>query len=95
MANTSLTESTDPEVMQFLGGRLRSLREAQHLTAIDAAAQTGLSRRTVHRAETGQNPTLLTLVRLLRLYGRLDALADFAPPPELSPMALLQEKRRG
>lgn len=94
MGNLSLT-ATDSEVMRHVGDRLRRLRESQQLTAAAAAAQAGLSRRTVHRAETGQNPTLLTLVRLLRLYGRLDALAGFLPEPEISPMALLEDRDRG
>jgi transcriptional regulator with XRE-family HTH domain len=80
--------------MESLGRRLRVLREAQGLTMIEAAAQSGLSRRTLYRAEQGQNPTLLTLVRLLRLYRRTDAIADLVPEPEVSPMALL-ERREG
>ena len=93
MSSKSLTASTDSEVMAHLGHRLRMLRESQHLTTIEAASQTGLSRRTVYRAEQGHNPTLLTLVRLLRLYGRIDALASFLPEPEISPMALLEQRR--
>ena len=83
--------------MRLLGQRLRALRESQGFTASEAAHATGLARRTLYRAERGQNPTLLTLVRLLRLYGRLDALAGVVPEPEVSPMALLeqQERRRG
>ena len=93
MGSKSLTTSTDGEIMEMLGRRLRGLREAQRLTSIEAAAQTGLSRRTVYRAEQGQNPTLETLVRLLRLYGRVNALSEFAPEPEASPMALLQRAK--
>jgi transcriptional regulator with XRE-family HTH domain len=81
--------------MQQIGARLRGLRESQRITSGDAAAQAGLSRRTVYRAEMGHNPTLLSIVRLLRLYGRLDALAAFVPAPEISPMALLAERDRG
>ena len=80
--------------MQHLGRRLRALREAHKLTTIEAGQQTGLSRRTIYRAEQGQNPTLLTLVRLLRLYGRLNALENFLPEPELSPMQLLEAQPR-
>ena len=91
----SLTSVTDGEIVQWLGERLRGLRETQGLTSQEAAAQAGLSRRTLYRAEHGQNPTLATLVRLLRLYGRLEALAQFLPEePEISPMALLRERTR-
>ena len=93
MSSKTLTLMTDDEVMAFLGRRLRSLRKAQRLTMIKAAVRSGLSRRTVYSAEHGDNPTLQTLVRLLRLYGRLDGLRAFIPEPEISPMALLEEKR--
>lgn len=94
MGRISLISATDGEVMVWLGERLRALRETRRLTSIQAAAQAGLSRRTVYRAEHGENPTLLTIVRLLRLYGRVEALAEFLPEPEISPMALLEERAR-
>jgi len=87
--------ATDREILAEIGQRLRKLRTSQSLTAIEVAAQTGLSRRTVWRAEQGDNPTLLTLLRVLRLYGRLDQIDDFLREPEVSPMALLEAKRKG
>ncbi len=94
MPPISYTEATDGEVLQEVGRRLRLLREAQGLTAIEAAARTGLSRRTVWRAELGDNPTLGTLLKLLRLYGRIEALDTFLREPEISPMALLKEQTK-
>lgn len=77
-----------------MGDRLRGLREAQGLTALEAAERSGLGRRTLYRAERGRNPTMATVVRLLRLYGRLDSLEAWLPAAELSPMALLERSRR-
>ncbi len=79
--------------MQELGRRLVALRESQRLTMLEAAERAALSRQTLYRAERGQNPTLLTIVRLLRLNGRLAALESFIPEPENSPMAVLEERR--
>ena len=93
MGTSSRIGITNREIMQQLGRRLRALREVQGLTRIETAERAGLSRRTVSRAEEGHNPTLLTLLRLLRLYGRLGALEDFLPEPEVSPMAILRERR--
>ena len=81
--------------MAALGGRLRALRKARGLSMIVVAERTGLSRRTVARAEAGDNPTLATLLQLLRAYGRLEALEDFIPEPPISPMALLKATRQG
>ena len=93
MGHLSDTSATDREVMRELGRRLAALREAQRLTMLEAAEQAALSRQTLYRAERGQNPTLLTIVRLLRVYGRLAALESFIPEPEISPMAVLEERR--
>ena len=93
MGHLSDTSGTDREVMRELGRRLAALREAQRLTMLEAAERAALSRQTLYRAERGQNPTLLTIVRLLRVYGRLAALESFIPEPEISPMAVLEERR--
>ena len=92
MNRLSDTFATDREVMKELGHRLEALRESQRLTMLEAAERAGLSRQTLYRAERGQNPTLLTVVRLLRVYGRLGALESFIPEPEISPMAVLEER---
>ena len=93
MGHLSDTYGTDREVMRELGRRLAALREAQRLTMLEAAERAALSRQTLYRAERGQNPTLLTIVRLLRVYGRLAALESFIPEAEISPMAVLEERR--
>ena len=85
---------TDREAMQLVGARLRALRRAGETSILEAAAATGLSRMTISRAEHGDNPTLLTIVRLLRAYGRLAALEGFIPEATVSPVALLREQRR-
>jgi len=94
MTNMSFIHATDREIMAELGRRLGRLRESAGLTRVEAAARTGLARRTVHRAEAGENPTLATLLRLLRLYGRLEGLESFIPDSDISPMALLKKGPR-
>jgi len=91
MAYISYVERPDPEILQDIGRRLRALRGDRHQQ--EAADLAGLTRQTVARAEHGDNPTLLTLIRLLRAYGRLGALESFIPEPEVSPMALLRETK--
>ncbi|HKJ92303.1 MAG TPA: helix-turn-helix transcriptional regulator [Longimicrobiales bacterium] len=90
----SITSSmTDAEVLAELGRRLRRYRlDRQGESSVSVAEAAGLSRVTVEKAERGGNPTLETLVRLLRAYGRLDALEAFLPEPTVSPMEVL---RRG
>lgn len=81
-----LMEMPDADVLEELGVRLRALRRSRRLSQEEAARRSGLSRRTLWGAENGENPTLLTVVRLLRTYGRMGALDDFIPPTEVSPI---------
>lgn len=85
--------STDREILRSLGDRMRALRKARGLSQQEAADRAGLARSTVSEVERGENPTLHTVVRLLRVYGRLSALESFIPEPELSPMARLRERK--
>ncbi len=87
MENKSLEE-----ILQELGGRLRTYRLQQNLPIEDVAKRAGVSRNTVGNAEAGRDPRLSTLVRILRVLGKLDALDSFLPPPTVSPMQLLEMK---
>jgi transcriptional regulator with XRE-family HTH domain len=89
----TIARQPDPAVMAEVGRRLRSLRRAAGLNQAEVAERAGLDRTTVSRAELGDNPTLLTLIRLLRVYGRLDSLEAFIPDAGVSPMALVRERR--
>ena len=95
MTDKRIEERTDPEVLRELGRRLARLRKARGITQAEAAELAGMDRTTVSRAEQGDNPTLLTVLRLLRVYGRVGALNSFIPEPEVSPMALIRRARRG
>ena len=90
MYGKSFTEMADSEVMAEIGRRLAALRG--DLNQADAAAKAGIARPTVSRAENGDNPTLDTIIRLLRAYGRLDVLEGFIPPIAVSPMRLLRDR---
>jgi len=89
-----ISEQPDPAIMEAIGRRLRGLRDATGLNQSQAAEQAGLDRTTVSRAERGDNPTLLTLIRLLRVYGRIDGLETFIPVAEVSPMEIVRRQRR-
>jgi transcriptional regulator with XRE-family HTH domain len=92
---TSILFQSDPEIMAEIGGRLRALRKSRRLSRTEAAQQAGLNLSTVARAEKGSNPTLLTLLRLLRVYGDLHSVETFVSEAEVSPLAAVASKRRG
>jgi len=94
MRHISIEDRPDGEILHVIGRRLAGLRKAAGLTQADAAQRAGIDRSTVSRAEQGDNPNLLTLVRLLRVYGRLAALESFIPAAGVSPMQLVREARK-
>lgn len=89
-----LDDNFDVEILQELGHRLRGYRLQQNLTQEDVATRAQLSRTTVANAEQGRDPRLSTLVRMLRVLGRLEALDAFLPPVTVSPLSLLETAGR-
>jgi len=80
---------TDQEICREIGGRLKAYRLQQNRTVAEVSEKAGLNRNTVLNAERGVNPGLETVVKILRVLGRLDALEGFLPPPGLSPLQLI------
>ena len=82
--------ATTPEILAEIGRRLRRYRLQQNRTVADVAREAGIGTRTLERAESGERPTLETVVRILRALGRLDALDAFLPAPLVSPLQLAE-----
>lgn len=93
MTTKPYISSTDREILRSIGERLRALRKARGLSQAEAAERADLARSTVVEVERGDNTTLQTVIRLLRVYGRLGALENFVPAPEVSPMARLRRRK--
>ena len=90
----TIGNKTDAEIRSEIGGRLREYRLQRNLTQQTLAERAGLSRRAVYAAETGRDSMLSTIVRILRVIGRLEALETFLPPPPASPLRLLDRGSR-
>jgi transcriptional regulator with XRE-family HTH domain len=89
-----MVEMTDNEVLREVGSRLRSYRLQQNLSVADVAARAGVNPNTIANVEAGKNSRLLTIVRLLRVYGRIETMNGFLPPPQLSPLQLVKDRGR-
>jgi transcriptional regulator with XRE-family HTH domain len=94
MSNILRSEDPDTTILQEIGRRLEALRKGRRLSQADAARLSGIGRRTLYNAEQGNNPTLLTVIRLLRTYGQLGAIDSFIPVPEISPLQELERIER-
>ena len=90
----SLTQLSDPEILAEIGRRLRRYRLQQNLTQASLARDAGIGTRTLRNVENGGDTQLVTVLRILRSLGRLDALDAFLPRPGVSPMELLRSGGR-
>lgn len=85
---------TTDEWEASLGAQLRDLRRRAGLTQAELATRANVSVGAVQGLEYGTGTRLATLVQVVRVLGRESWLDELAPPVAVSPMRLLQERRR-
>ncbi len=88
----ALANTTDIEVLQEIGARLRAYRLQRNLTQADLATSAGVNRTTIRDIEAGKDSQLSTLVKLLRGLGRLKDIDAFLPRPSVSPIQLMKNQ---
>ncbi len=83
------------EVLKELGIRLKALRIAADITQEQMSERTGLSRRTISSLENGGDVSLSSLLEVMRVLDRLQALDVAIPKQTIRPsdMAVLGKKR--
>lgn len=86
--------STTAEILHEIGARLQASRLQQNMTAARLARRAGVSLRSVARAESGENISLETMIKMLRAADRLGALESFLPAPLVSPLQLVAMRGR-
>ena len=88
-------QATDAVVLAELGGRLARIRLERNLTQGQLAEQSGVSKRTVERLESGAVATQLSgFIRVCRVLGVLERLDTLVPEPLPSPVAQLKLRGR-
>lgn len=83
---------TDETVLSELGQRLARQRLDAGLSQAMLAEQAGIAKRTLERLEAGDSSQLVTLIRVLRVLGRVAAFDALLPADQAGPMALLHGK---
>jgi len=76
-----------------LGGAVRRLRLERDLHQKTVAEFAGASLTAVRNLELGRGATVATLVGVVEALGAADWLDALAPPPTVSPMAMLRQQR--
>ncbi len=89
-----IASKTDNEILKELGERLRAYRLQMNLAQAELATRAGVNRTTIRDAELGRDFQLTTLVKLLRVLGRLGDLDAFLPAPSVSPIQLMRRQGR-
>ena len=85
---------SDEAILAAIGQRLARLRIERNMTQAQLANEAGVAKRTVERVESGESIQFLTLVRLARVLGLIEDIAQLMPEQKPSPMALLKNKTR-
>src|SRR4051812_33847754 len=81
------------ELAAELGEQVRSHRVRQRLTQEKLASAAGVARKALVNLENGGNPTVHTLLGVLRALGRSDWIRTLAPTVSISPMELLRSQK--
>jgi transcriptional regulator with XRE-family HTH domain len=88
-------QTTDDAVLVELGGRLARIRLERNLTQAQVAEQSGVSKRTIERLETGAVATQLSgFIRVCRVLNLLDRFVTLISEPVPSPVAQLKLRGR-
>ena len=86
---------TDESTLKELGARLAAARLGRNLTQAALAEQSGVSKRTVERLESGAVATQLSgFLRVCRVLGLAEGFETLIPEPAVTPMEQLKRQSR-
>jgi transcriptional regulator with XRE-family HTH domain len=84
-------QATDEAILAELGGRIARMRLDRNLTQARVAEESGLSKRTLERFESGSVATNLSaFLRILRALDLIERLEALVPEPTPSPIVQLK-----
>jgi transcriptional regulator with XRE-family HTH domain len=83
---------TNRAVLLELGRRLKKQRIDSGLSQAELAVESGISKRTVERIESGGSVQICNMIRVLRVLNLLNSLNLAIPEIEISPIDLLNLK---
>ena len=84
---------TTDELQAEIGEQLRAARLRSNLSQDEIAGLAGISIGAVKNLESGRGATVKTLVRVVRVLGRVDWILSLQPPVTISPMDMLRASK--
>lgn len=85
---------SDRAVMVEIGRRVQVQRLNANMSQADVARKAGISRRALQNLEGGRDCTLASLIRVLRVIGKINQFEEFLSEPGPSPLQLAKLKGR-
>ena len=84
--------SGDSAILKQLGKNLADHRINQNFTQARLADESGISKRTLERMESGESIQFISLIRVLRALGMIENLNALIPELGPSPIQLIDSK---
>jgi len=88
MDQTDLHFVSDIDIMRRIGKRIRTTRLNNNITRDELQIRTGVHKKTIGDAETGNNITMATLIAILRGLNMLDRLHELLRDEGISPVMI-------
>ena len=85
---------TTEEWEKEIGQQLRQMRLLQNIDQKTLAGRAGLSLNALKNLEKGKGATVGSLVKVLRALGRVEWLESLSPEVSISPMQILESKKK-
>ena len=76
---------SDADIVRAISAKLKELRLKQNISRQDLAVSSGVSMSSIARMEDGEIKTFDSLLRILRMLGKLDILLPLVEEEEISP----------
>lgn len=76
---------TDTLIQQRIGDKIKALRLRQNITQVNLASDAQVSLSSVKKIEKGHIGSFDSLIRVLRVLGKLDVLQQLVEEEEMSP----------
>lgn len=83
----------DQAILDHVGERVRQLRLRKNITQNELAKDSGVGKSTIERFEKGHSIQLTSFIRILRSFGKVDALLELIPDQTASPMEMLMKEQ--
>lgn len=90
--NGKISLQTPEMISQEIGRRLEQLRLSRNITQAQLALDSGISERTLRRLESGDNPTLDSLIRVLTALRIQQNINLLVPDPRIRPIERVRNK---